>query len=97
MPEVKQGSEQPERLSERIEHYRREIQYLVQQGGEQPQYEFKRAVSLSRENLDDRLDFVKAARYPTGGKHSSQHSPKKQAGRGGEFQLGSLDDSGVAR
>ena len=41
--------------------HRKEVQY--QQGGEQPQYEFKRAVSLGRENLDDRLDFVKAREF----------------------------------
>jgi len=52
-------SEKPLSLSERIENHRREIQYLVKQGGEQAQYEFKRTVFLSRENLDERLDFVK--------------------------------------
>jgi hypothetical protein len=46
-------------LSSRIESYRQEIQNLVKQGGEQPQFEFKRAVALGREDLDDRLDFVK--------------------------------------
>jgi hypothetical protein len=51
--------DQSERLSERIENHRREIQFLVKQGGEQPQYEFKRKVLLSREHLDERLDFVK--------------------------------------
>ena len=50
---------QPQKLSERIENHRREIQYLIRQGGEQPQYEFKRTVSLGRDSLDDRLDFVK--------------------------------------
>ncbi len=51
--------QQPQKLSDRIENHRKEVQYLIKQGGEQPQYEFKRAVSLDRENLDDRLDFVK--------------------------------------
>jgi hypothetical protein len=46
-------------LSERIERYRREIQSLIKQGIEHPQFEFKRTCSISRENLDDRLDFVK--------------------------------------
>lgn len=48
-----------QKLSDRIENHRKEVQYLIKQGGEQPQYEFKRALSLERENLDDRLDFVK--------------------------------------
>jgi hypothetical protein len=45
--------------SDRIQNHRREAQALLQQGGEQPQYEYKRSVNLGRENLDDRLDFVK--------------------------------------
>jgi hypothetical protein len=57
MPEEKKP-ETP-KLSERIENHRKEAQLLLKQGGEQPQYEFKRSVSLSRENLEDRLDFVK--------------------------------------
>ena len=44
MAEPEEKEQQPQKLSDRIE---------------QPQYEFKRAVSLDRENLDDRLDFVK--------------------------------------
>jgi hypothetical protein len=46
-------------LSERIEGYRREIQSLIKQGVENPQFEFKRSCSITRDNLDDRLDFVK--------------------------------------
>jgi hypothetical protein len=46
-------------FSERIQKYRREIEALVKQGGEQPQYEFKRTVFVDREHLDDRLDFIK--------------------------------------
>lgn len=56
-PEEKE--QQPQKLSDRIENHRKEVQYLIKQGGEQPQYEFKRALSLGRESLDDRLDFVK--------------------------------------
>jgi hypothetical protein len=49
-------SDQP---SERVEKYRREAQALVKQGGEQPRFEFKRAASLKRENLEDRFSFIK--------------------------------------
>jgi hypothetical protein len=61
MAEARKGAEeeQPQPLSERIENHRRVVQYLIGQGGEQAQYEFKRAVSLGRESLDDRLDFIK--------------------------------------
>ncbi len=53
------AKEEPRGLSERIENYRKEVQYLVSQGGEQPQFEFKRTASLSRDNLNDRLDFIR--------------------------------------
>src|SRR6266536_338682 len=46
-------------LSERVEQYRREIQSLIEQGVEHPRFEFKRSCSISRDNLDDRLDFIK--------------------------------------
>lgn len=46
-------------FSERIQQYRREIEALVKQGGEQPQFEFKRMAFVDREHLDDRLDFIK--------------------------------------
>lgn len=59
MPEQSQADRAPEALSKRIENYRKEAQLLVTQGGEQSQYEFKRAVSLTRDNLADRLDFIK--------------------------------------
>jgi hypothetical protein len=59
MPESEQNKAVPASLSDRIENHRKEAQSLLKQGGEQPQYEFKRLVSLSRENLEDRLDFVK--------------------------------------
>jgi hypothetical protein len=45
--------------SERVEKYRKEVQALVKQGGEQPSFEFKRSASLKRENLEDRLSFIK--------------------------------------
>ena len=46
-------------LSVRIEEFRREIQTLVIQGVEHPRFEFKRSCSIVRENLEDRLDFIK--------------------------------------
>ena len=61
MAERGQDKNEPQRLSQRIEQHRQEVQFLVKQGGEQPQYEFKRTVALGRENLDNRLDFIKLA------------------------------------
>ena len=55
-----QDNQEPQAaLSERIEEYRREIQSLIRQGVEHPRFEFKRSSSISRDNLDDRLDFIK--------------------------------------
>lgn len=59
MPESEQNKEVQARLSDQIETHRQEAQSLLKQGGEQAQYEFKRSVTLGRENLDDRLDFIK--------------------------------------
>jgi len=39
MAEAKPETEQAQRLADRIENHRKAIQYLVKQGGEQPQYE----------------------------------------------------------
>lgn len=55
----KDEREQLETLSTRIERYRVEVQRLVSSGAEHPQYEFKRCISLARESLADRLDFIK--------------------------------------
>lgn len=46
-------------LSKQVEEYCREVQTLVKQGIEHPRFEFKRSLSVSRDNLDDRLDFIK--------------------------------------
>jgi hypothetical protein len=46
-------------LSERLHKYVLELQQLVQQGVEHPRFEFKRSASITREDLDDRLDFIK--------------------------------------
>src|SRR5579872_199889 len=51
-----QESQQP---SARIQKYRNEAQSLIQQGGEQPRFEFKRTASLKRQNLDGRFGFIK--------------------------------------
>jgi len=57
--ETANGQEPEGALSDRVEQFRREIQSLINQGVEHPRFEFKRSCSISRENLDDRLDFVK--------------------------------------
>lgn len=44
---------------DRITSYKTVIPKMVSLGVEHPQYEFKRAVTLKREALPDRLDFVK--------------------------------------
>ena len=59
MPANSPDKQQPERISERISNHLREIHYLVNQGGEQSQYEFKQSVSLAKENTESRLAFVK--------------------------------------
>lgn len=55
-------SEQPEEkqpLSSRIEEYRVEAQKIVARGIEHPCWELKRGLSIAREELKDRLDFIK--------------------------------------
>ena len=46
-------------LSERIEKYRKEVHFLIRQGGEQPSFEFKRSASPTRVNLEERFGFIK--------------------------------------
>ena len=46
-------------LSERFDGYRAEIQKIVERGIEHPKYELKRALTVAKENLADRLDFIK--------------------------------------
>jgi len=58
MAEETQPRESPQ-PSERVQKYRKEIQSLIKQGGEQPQFEFKRTASLKRDNLSDRFTFIK--------------------------------------
>jgi hypothetical protein len=60
MPDDPSGMERasPE-LSKRLQTLLSEIQSLVNQGVEHSRYEFKRSASLSRDDFDDRLDFIK--------------------------------------
>jgi hypothetical protein len=46
-------------LSERYDRYRVEIPKIVERGIEHPNCELKRTVTVSKDNLADRLDFVK--------------------------------------
>ena len=60
MPDDPNGKEaSPPELSERVKNLLTEIQSLVKQGVEHSRYEFKRSASLSRDDFDDRLDFIK--------------------------------------
>jgi hypothetical protein len=46
-------------LPERFDLFARTVESIVLRGIEHPACELKRAVALSKENLTDRLDFVK--------------------------------------
>ncbi len=46
-------------LAERFDQYCTEVEQIVSRGIEHPRFELKREVTISRENLADRLDFVK--------------------------------------
>ena len=60
MPDDSNGKEAPPpALSERLKSCLTEIQSLIRQGVEHSRYEFKRAASISRDDFDDRLDFIK--------------------------------------
>lgn len=59
MAESKTSESAEPSLSKRIERYQAEIEKLVKQGTEHPNYEFKRQVSISQNDLADKLDFVK--------------------------------------
>ena len=60
MPDNPDGKEtSPPGLSERLKNCLTEIQSLIKQGVEHSRYEFKRSTSLSRDDFDDRLDFIK--------------------------------------
>jgi hypothetical protein len=59
MAEHDQDNRLPTTLAERFEKYRTEVQQIVTRGLEHPRYELKRSATISREQLPDRLDFVK--------------------------------------
>jgi hypothetical protein len=54
-----QDETSPPPLSQRLQSCLTEIQSLIRQGVEHSRYEFKRAASISRDDFDDRLDFIK--------------------------------------
>jgi hypothetical protein len=49
----------PVTVADRFDAYRIEIEKIVTRGIEHPNYELKRTVTISKDNLADRLDFVK--------------------------------------
>jgi hypothetical protein len=60
MPEAASVIEEVVTLSDRLALYREEVEKVVSLGVENPQFEFKRSVSLKKgDSLADRLDFVK--------------------------------------
>jgi hypothetical protein len=59
MAESGQENRSPITLAERFDRYRVAVQQVVERGIEHPSYELKRAVTVSKDNLADRLDFVK--------------------------------------
>jgi len=59
MAEPIQENRLPVTLAERFDRYKVEVQQIVARGIEHPRYELKRSATISRENLADRLDFVK--------------------------------------
>jgi hypothetical protein len=59
MAEPIQKDRLPVTLAERFDRYRVEVQQIVVRAIEHPRYELKRFVTISRENLADRLDFIK--------------------------------------
>ena len=73
MPEQAQNPSVAAGLSDRIQNHRKEALALLQQGGEQPQYEYKRSVTLGRDNLGDRLHFVKLVQAVANAEASGEH------------------------
>jgi hypothetical protein len=59
MAESGQENRSPITLAERFDRYRVAVQQVVERGIEHPSYELKRAVTISKDILADRLDFVK--------------------------------------
>ena len=61
MAESGQENRSPITLAERFDRYRVAVQQVVERGIEHPSYELKRAVTISKENLADRLVADEAA------------------------------------
>lgn len=59
MAESGQEDRSPITLAERFDRYRVAAQQVVERGIEHPSYELKRTITISKQNLADRLDFVK--------------------------------------
>jgi len=59
MAESSQEDRSPITLVERFDRYRVAVQEVVERGIEHPTYELKRAVTISKDDLADRLDFIK--------------------------------------
>lgn len=59
MAESGQENRSPITLAERFDRYRVAVQQVVERGIEHSSYELKRTVTISKDNLADRLDFVK--------------------------------------
>src|SRR5215510_5925710 len=59
MAESGQENRSPITLAERFDRYRAEIPKIVERGIEHPNCELKRAATIAKENLPDRLDFIK--------------------------------------
>jgi SAM-dependent methyltransferase len=59
MQEAGAAQPSPLELGKRVEQYRAEIARIVGEGIEHPSVELKRMMSIARENLADRLDFIK--------------------------------------
>jgi hypothetical protein len=59
MAESIQGSGSPDNLADRFDRYCAEVHQVVIRGIEHPRFELKREATISRDNLADRLDFVK--------------------------------------
>jgi len=85
MTEEENGAKLPVTLAERVARYRIEVERIVGLGIEHPQFELKRSVTIRKEDIADRLDFIKLIQgLPTHTRHKSASSSsvriKKQRG-----------------
>ena len=56
-PEQNKETPQPFNLADRVARYRNEVERVVHEVGEHPQYEMKRSCSLTK--LSEKIEFVK--------------------------------------